>query len=39
LVSFHNKICDHALYKIPELKISLNSKFNEQTLAFDVSVG
>ena len=39
LVSFHNKICDHVLYKKPELKISLKSKFNEQTLAFDVSVG
>ena len=39
LVSFHNKICDHVLYKMPELKISLKSKFNEQTLAFDVSVG
>lgn len=39
LVSFHNKICDHVLYKMPELKISLKSEFNEQTLAFDVSVG
>ena len=39
LVSFHNKICDHVLYKMPELKINLNSAFNEQTLAFDVSVG
>ena len=39
LVSFHNKICDHILYKMPQLKISLNSVFNELTLAFDVSVG
>lgn len=39
LVSFHNKICDHVLYKMPELKINLKSEFNEQTLAFDVSVG
>ena len=39
LVSFHNKICDHVLYKMPELKISLKSEFNEQTLAFDVNVG
>ena len=39
LVSFHNKICDHVLYRMPELKISLKSEFNEQTLAFDVSVG
>ena len=39
LVSFHNKICDHVLYKMPQLKINLNSAFNEQTLAFDVSVG
>lgn len=39
LVSFHNKICDHVLYKMPQLKISLKSEFNEQTLAFDVSVG
>lgn len=39
LVSFHNKICDHVLYKMPELKINLKSVFNEQTLAFDVSVG
>lgn len=39
LVSFHNKICDHVLYKIPELKVNLKSEFNEQTLAFDVSVG
>ena len=38
LVSFHNKICDHVLYKMPELKINLKSEFNEQTLAFDVSV-
>lgn len=39
LVSFHNKICDHVLYKMPELTINLKSEFNEQTLAFDVSVG
>lgn len=39
LVSFHNKICDHVLYKMLQLKISLKSEFNEQTLAFDVSVG
>ena len=39
LVSFHNKICDHVLYKMPQLKIGLKSEFNEQTLAFDVSVG
>lgn len=39
LVSFHNKICDHVLYKMPQLKISLKSEFNEQTLAFDVNVG
>ena len=39
LVSFHNKICDHALYQMPQLKIILKSDFNEQTLAFDVSVG
>lgn len=39
LVSFHNKICEHVLYKKPELKINLKSEFNEQTLAFDVSVG
>ena len=39
LVSFHNKICDHVLYRMPQLKINLNSAFNEQTLAFDVSVG
>ena len=39
LVSFHNKICEHVLYKMPELKINLKSEFNEQTLAFDVSVG
>jgi len=39
LVSFHNKICDHVLYKVPQLKINLKSEFNEQTLAFDVSVG
>ena len=38
LVSFHNKICD-IMYKMPQLKISLKSEFNEQTLAFDVSVG
>ena len=38
MVSFHNKICDHVLYKMPQLKISLKSEFNEQTLAFDVSV-
>ncbi len=39
LVSFHNKICDHVLYKMPELKINLKSEFNEQSLAFDVSAG
>ena len=39
LVSFHNKICDHELYRMSELKINLKSEFNEQTLAFDVSVG
>ena len=39
LASFHNKICEHVLYKMPELKINLKSEFNEQTLAFDVSVG
>lgn len=39
LVSFHNRICDHVLYRIPDLKINLKSEFNEQTLAFDVSVG
>lgn len=39
LVSFHNKICNHVLYKMPQLKINLKSEFNEQTLAFDVSVG
>ena len=39
LVSFHNKICEHVLYKMPGLKINLKSEFNEQTLAFDVSVG
>lgn len=39
LVSFHNKICDHLLYKMPQLKINLKSEFNEQTLAFDVNVG
>lgn len=39
LVSFHNKICDHVLYKMPQLKINLKSEFNEQTLAFDVNVG
>jgi hypothetical protein len=39
LVSFHNRICDHILYKMPDLKINLKSEFNEQTLAFDVSVG
>lgn len=38
LVSFHNKICD-IMYKMPQLKINLKSEFNEQTLAFDVSVG
>ena len=38
LVSFHNKICEE-LYKMPDLKINLKSEFNEQTLAFDVSVG
>lgn len=38
LVSFHNKICEE-LYKMPELTINLKSEFNEQTLAFDVSVG
>lgn len=31
MVSFHNKICDHVLYKMPQLKISLKSEFNEQT--------
>ena len=39
LVSFHNKICNHELYKMPDLKINLKSGFNEQTLAFDVSIG
>lgn len=39
LVSFHNKICNHMLYKTPQLKINLKSEFNEQTLAFDVNVG
>ena len=39
LVSFHNQICDHVLYQMNELKINLKSEFNEQTLAFDVSVG
>lgn len=39
LVSFHNKICNHMLYKMPQLKINLKSEFNEQTLAFDVNVG
>ena len=39
LVSFHNKICKNPLYKMPQLKIQLKSEFNEQTLAFDVSVG
>lgn len=39
LVSFHNEICNHELYKMPDLKIHLKSEFNEQTLAFDVSVG
>ena len=29
LVSFHNKICEHVLYKMPELKINLKSEFNE----------
>ena len=38
LVSFHNKVCEE-LYKMPNLKINLKSEFNEQTLAFDVSVG
>ena len=38
LVSFHNKICEE-IYKKPEFKIRLKSEFNEQTLAFDVSVG
>ena len=38
LASFHNKICEN-MYKTPQLKIYLKSKFNEQTLAFDVSVG
>lgn len=38
LASFHNKICED-MYKMPELKIHLKSEFNEQTLAFDVSVG
>ena len=38
LVSFHNKICVE-LYKGPDLMINLKSEFNEQTLAFDVSVG
>ena len=38
LASFHNKICGK-MYKMPQLKINLNSAFNEQTLAFDVSVG
>ena len=39
MVSFHNMICDHELYRMSELKINLKSEFNEQTLAFDVSVG
>ena len=39
LVSFHNEICNHELYKTPDLKIHLKSEFNEQTLAFDVSIG
>lgn len=39
LVSFHNRICDHVLYQMHQLKINLKSEFNEQTLAFDVSVG
>ena len=38
LVSFHNKICKE-IYGMPQLKINLKSEFNEQTLAFDVSVG
>ena len=38
LVSFHNKICKE-IYGMPQLKINLKSAFNEQTLAFDVSVG
>lgn len=38
LVSFHNKLCDE-MYGMPELKIVVQSVFNEQTLAFDVSVG
>lgn len=38
LVSFHNKICED-MYDKPEFKIHLKSEFNEQTLAFDVSVG
>lgn len=38
LASFHNKICE-GMYKMPQLKIHLKSEFNEQTLAFDVSVG
>ena len=38
LVSFHNKICEE-MYNTPDLKIKLKSEFNEQTLAFDVSVG
>ena len=38
LVSFHNRICKE-MYDKPEFKIHLKSEFNEQTLAFDVSVG
>lgn len=38
LASFHNKICEE-MYDKPEFKIHLKSEFNEQTLAFDVSVG
>ena len=38
LASFHNKICQE-MYKKSEFKIHLKSEFNEQTLAFDVSVG
>ena len=37
LASFHNKICEE-MYDKPEFKIHLKSEFNEQTLAFDVSV-
>lgn len=38
MASFHNKLCDE-MYGMPELKIVVQSVFNEQTLAFDVSVG